>query len=97
LNSHKTLSSRLEYADLREVQDAILNKAIWPLFQTRFVNKETLARRFDQVAELRNGIRHSRTVDQVTRGEGKAALLWFQYKLGTKITPLDAKNELVGE
>jgi hypothetical protein len=82
LNYYQSLGGRLEYADLREVQDAILNKAIWPLFQTRFANKETLAKRFDQVAELRNGIRHSRTVDEITRKEGEAALLWFQRVLG---------------
>ena len=28
-------------------------------------------------AELRNGIRHSRTVDEITRKEGEASLLWF--------------------
>ena len=82
LDHYKTLGGKLEYADLREVQDAILSKAIWPLFQARFINKETLTKRFDQIAELRNGIRHSRTVDGVTRKEGEAALLWFQQVLG---------------
>lgn len=81
-NYLQTLSGKLEYADLREVQDVILSKTIWPLFQTRFANKEMLAKRFDQLAELRNGIRHSRTVDEVTRKEGEAALLWFQQALG---------------
>jgi hypothetical protein len=82
LNHYQTLGGRLEYADLREVQDAILSKTNWPLFQARFANKETLAKRFDQLAELRNGIRHSRTVDEVTRKEGEAALLWFRQVLG---------------
>jgi hypothetical protein len=81
LTYYQTLGGRLEYADLREVQDSIMSKAIWPLFQARFANKETLAKRFDQLAELRNGIRHSRTVDEVTRKEGEAALLWFQQVL----------------
>ena len=27
--------------------------------------------------ELCNGIRHSRSVDEVTRKEGEAAILWF--------------------
>ena len=35
-----------------------------------------------QLAELRNGIRHSRTVDEVTRKEGEAAILWFKQVLG---------------
>ena len=50
-------------------------------FSRGFANKETLAK-FDQLAELRNGIRHSRTVDEVTRKEGEAALLWFEQVLG---------------
>lgn len=82
LNHYQTLGGRLEYADLREVQDAILSKTNWPLFQSRFANKEMLTKRFDQLAELRNGIRHSRTVDEVTRKEGEAALIWFRQVLG---------------
>ena len=81
LSYYKTLGGKLEYADLREVQDVILSKMIWPLFQSRFANKETLANRFGQLSELRNGIRHSRTVDEVTRKDGEAALLWFQQVL----------------
>jgi hypothetical protein len=53
-----------------------------PLVQARFPNKETLSKRFDQLAELRNGIRHSRTVDEVTSKEGEAAILWFKRVLG---------------
>jgi hypothetical protein len=82
-NYYQTLAGRLEYADLREIQDAILSKTNWPLFQGLFANKETLSKRFDQLAELRNGIRHSRTVDDVTRKEGEAALLWFRQVLTT--------------
>lgn len=82
LDYHRTLAGKLEFADLRELQDAILSKALWPLFQKHFTNKEMLKKRFDQLAELRNGIRHSRTVDEITRKEGEAALLWFQQAVG---------------
>jgi hypothetical protein len=81
LDFYQTLAGKLEYADLRELQDAILNKALWPLFQARFANREMLTKRFDQLAELRNGIRHSRTVDEITQKEGEAALLWFRQVL----------------
>ena len=77
----KTLSGRLEFCDLRELQDTILNKALWPQFDMRFANKETLAGKFSQLAELRNGIRHSRSVDEITRMEGEAAILWFEHVL----------------
>lgn len=33
--------------------------------------------RFHQLADLRNSIRHSRDVDEVTRKDGEAAILWF--------------------
>ena len=75
---YETLAGKLEYADLRELQDSVTSNANWQLFQSVFANKDMLVRRFDQIAELRNGIRHSRTVDDVTRKEGEAALLWFR-------------------
>jgi hypothetical protein len=82
-NHYAALAGRLEYADLRELQDTIASKALWAYFEARFATKETLAKRFDQLAELRNGIRHSRTVDEVTRKEGEAALVWFDQLLGS--------------
>lgn len=80
---YATLDGRLEFADLRELQDTITNKALWPRFEQRFSTKELLAKRFDQLAELRNAIRHSRTVDEVTRKDGEAALAWFREVLGS--------------
>ena len=78
---HETLTRQLEYFDLRELQETITNKPLWPEFEIRFGTKEALAGRFSQLAELRNGIRHSRTVDDVTRKDGEAALLWFKQVL----------------
>ena len=81
LDQYKQLSRRLEYCDLRELQDTILGKSLWRGFEKRFANKETLSVRFGQLAELRNGIRHSRSVDEVTRKDGEAAILWFEQVL----------------
>jgi hypothetical protein len=74
---YQTLDGKLEFCDLRELQDTLAGKALWPSFEPRFANKETLNAKFGQLAELRNGIRHSRTVDEITRKEGEAAILWF--------------------
>lgn len=82
VNDFESLGAILEFADLRELQDVILNKLLWPTFEWRFRNRDTLAKRFDQLAEMRNGIRHSRAIDEVTRKEGEAALLWFSQVLG---------------
>ena len=78
---YQTLAGKLEYFDLRELQDAITSKALWSLFEHRFANKEALATKFDQLAELRNGIRHSRAVSEIVRKEGEAAILWFKQVL----------------
>ncbi len=82
-NRCSTLAGKLEYADLRELQDAVVNRSLGARFRSRFPNKETLVKKFDQLAELRNGIRHSRTVDEVTRKEGEAAVVWFRQVLGS--------------
>jgi len=73
----------LEHFDLRALQDTILSKVLWEKFAGRFKNKEMLNGKFSQLAELRNGIRHSRTVDAVTLKEGEAAVLWFEQVLST--------------
>jgi hypothetical protein len=47
------------------------------MFEDRFANKDKLRIRFDQLADLRNGIRHTRSVDEVTRLDGEAAIKFF--------------------
>ena len=78
---YTTMQGKLEYFDLRELQDVIVNGALWPHFESRFRNKQTLATKFDQLAELRNSIRHSRALGEIVRKEGEAALLWFDQVL----------------
>jgi hypothetical protein len=78
IEQYETLASKLEYCDLRELQNIIVSKALWPRFEPRFNNKDALNVKFNQLAELRNSIRHSRTVDEITRKEGEAAILWFK-------------------
>lgn len=78
---YETVDGKLEYADLRELQDIVINKALWPSFEDMFAVKETLNERFGQFADLRNSIRHSRTVDEITCKVGEASLLWFEASL----------------
>lgn len=80
---YETLLGKLEYADLRDLQDTLMNKALRPLFADRFANKAHFVNRFDQLSALRNGIRHSRQVDEVTRIDGEAGVLWFEQVLAT--------------
>lgn len=82
LEYYQTLGGKLEYCDLRELQDTISNRLLWTRFEQRFGSKDTLTKRFDQLGELRNGIRHSRAVNEITRKEGEAAILWFEQVIG---------------
>ena len=81
-NHYQTLAGKLEFSDLRELQDIVTNKSLWPLFESAFGNKHILVNRFQQLIGLRNSIRHSRTVDEITSKEGEAAILWFEQILG---------------
>jgi len=81
---YKSLAGKLEFCDLRELQDIIAGKQLWPEFEKVFVNKETMNIKFGQFADLRNGIRHTRTVDEITHKEGEAAILWFEQILKNK-------------
>lgn len=78
---YQSLQGLLEYFDLRELQETIVSKALWTEFEPRFTNKDMLSKRFDQIAELRNGIRHTRTVDEIMRKDGEAAIAWFNLVL----------------
>jgi hypothetical protein len=77
-NYLRTSKGRLEYCDLRELQDIIVSKDLWPEFKSFFRSKESLIIKFDQLSELRNCIRHSRTADEIILKEGEAAILWFE-------------------
>jgi hypothetical protein len=76
-----SLENRLQFCDLRELQDTMLSRALWSLFETSFGTKEALQARFGTLADLRNAIRHSRSVDEVTYKEGEAAVIWFERSL----------------
>jgi hypothetical protein len=82
LERYKTFRGLLEFFDLRETQNIFISKSLWPRFQDRFKNKEILIQKYDQIAELRNCIRHSRSADDIVKKEGEAAVLWFKKVLG---------------
>lgn len=80
----RPLSDQLQYADLRELQSTITSKLLWPRFSQTFGTKEMLEMRFTQLAEIRNTIRHSRTVTSIVRNDGEAAISWFQDALSPR-------------
>ncbi|MDC0886231.1 hypothetical protein OAS19_00355, partial [Altererythrobacter sp.] len=79
------LAQVMQYFDLRELEQLMVAKTSWPAFADVFSSREQLSQRFNQLAELRNSIRHSRSVSQIAQRDGEAALLWFESKLKDSI------------
>ena len=74
----ESTSLRMQYLDLRELEGLMVAKTAWSTFEGVFGSKEQLAARFAQLAELRNAIRHSRSVSLIAQRDGEAALIWFR-------------------
>lgn len=81
MDGSASLVEQLPYFDLRDLQELLTAKTTWERFEPTFRNKDMLNMRFMQLAELRNAIRHSRTVTGVMIKDGEAALLWFEEAL----------------
>lgn len=77
LDKFDAFSERLKYFDLFELFEVITTKQNWPDFENVFGTKELLQNRFNQLATLRNKIRHSRDVGAVDKHDGEAAIAWF--------------------
>lgn len=75
---YETLSGALEFADLTELLEIITGKSMETVFIDLFPTREAVNVKFGQLGELRNCIRHSRSVSEIARKEGEAAILWFE-------------------
>jgi len=72
----------MQFSDLQELQRLSTLKEHWPKFENIFkVNTVKLTSEFNDMANLRNALRHSREVDTITRMKGEASLLWFNQQL----------------
>lgn len=82
----RSLSGALQFADIGELRVVFENKVTGTIFADVFPNKTELSRKFDQLSELRNGIRHSRQVCDVARHEGQASIHWFDQAIAKQVT-----------
>lgn len=72
-----SLRRKLDFFDLQEYFDMVSSKVNWNLFEENFGSKGILQNRLNQLAELRNGIRHSRGATDIAIKDGEAAISWF--------------------
>ncbi|MDQ0105789.1 hypothetical protein J2T02_000883 [Chitinophaga terrae (ex Kim and Jung 2007)] len=71
----------IQFTDLQELQVVFTMKSNWDSVQHLFGTKETLTSEFNNLSGLRNAIRHSRNVDEITLLKGQAAIKWFNMQL----------------
>jgi hypothetical protein len=76
-DDYMNFSKRIEFFELNEYLETIVSKTNWPKFLNTFSNKNNLNLRFLQLSNLRNGIRHSRTVSEIEQLDGEVAIKWF--------------------
>ena len=77
IESFNSIRKKLNYFDLQELCDVIISNKTWDIYEEKFRDKTQLMDKFRKLGDLRNGIRHSRGVDEVTMLEGQAAIIWF--------------------
>lgn len=85
------LRRKLDFFDMQEYKEVIVSKPAYPSFEEIFGSKGTLEIRFNQIAELRNSIRHSRDITDATIKDGEAAISWFN----SIVLPYINKEELI--
>ena len=72
------LAGIFEFEDnLWNKKEAITNRNNRDLFHGLFGKLGILEKKFNQLGELRNCIRHSRPFNEVVQKEGEAAIVWF--------------------
>lgn len=82
---YRGLPARLEFCDLRELESILVNKLLWASFNSRFGTQEALGKKFGQLTALRNALRYSRHIDEITYKEGEAGIIWFERVLEKSI------------
>ena len=70
---------------MQELQQIITSKNLWEKFESFFGTKERFTNELNNIANLRNAIRHSREVDTITKMKGEASLLWFKQQINNEM------------
>jgi Protein of unknown function DUF262 len=91
------LEGLLEYLDFQDLRTVITSTALWDRFEPLFRSKGIVETRWNQLADLRNAIRHSRPLDNLLRHDGQAALTWFKQVLSGSPAPQIAPPEVADE
>lgn len=81
-----TIEAGLEECDVLDYQAIILKKENWPFFVKAFKSEAIIKKRFDQLADMRNALRHEKKIalTEILQHDGQAAMLWLEQALSVK-------------
>lgn len=83
---------RLDFCDVSDYCRIIDNKLNWPDFEPIFGRRAEIDRHLGAFQRYRNAIMHNRSIDEVARMNGEAAILWLQRAIDAR---LGTENEVV--
>lgn len=75
INTHVTYLEQLRQLDVADYKNIIENN--WDIFEADFDTIELMRARFNAFRKFRNNTKHSRSIDDITKNEGKAAIEWI--------------------
>ncbi len=67
---------KLSFLDVMDYQKIILSN--WDSFSSVFISRGEVEKHFSSLKDYRNCVKHSRALDEVTKRNGEAAILWLQ-------------------
>ncbi|MDZ4657522.1 MAG: DUF262 domain-containing protein [Bythopirellula sp.] len=73
-----SIRRKLDYVNVMEYLNIILNGANWAYFEPTFRRKQDLQNHFAMLNDYRNNVMHGRPMTELTRLGGETAMLWFE-------------------
>ena len=77
-----TNRKRLDLCDFSDYAKIILQKNVWPAFESVFSRRSEFERHMTSVRRYRNALKHGREVEAVEHLAGTAAVIWFERAIG---------------
>lgn len=77
-----TNRQRLDLCDFSDYAKIVLQKTVWPTFESVFSRRNEFERHMTSVRRYRNALKHGREVESVEHLAGTAAVIWFERAIG---------------
>ena len=77
-----THRDRLDFCDFSDYARIILQRNVWPSFESVFMRRGEFERHITSLRRYRNSLKHGREIEPVEHLAGGAAIIWFERAIG---------------